>query len=174
MYVRLEHHQPESAQREWDWFQPFAYAFCQTRGVIYEERAVRAQRADLCCQLLTAQTEFKQLVQRYSHVRRVARTAAQTRAERYTFLETDTYVHDLRIAILHLTVALHDQVLLGRTIDHQTGLLEAERCRAGHLQHVAQSLHGVEDRFQIMIAVCTLAYHAQTDVNLAVRVEYHR
>ena len=119
MYIRLEHHQPVTAQRERDRCQPLAYTLCQTRRVVDKERTVCTQWRNLGSQLLAAQPECKQLVERNSHVCRVARTATQTRTERDALGETDIHIADLRVMRLHAAVALENQIVVISAVHNQ-------------------------------------------------------
>ena len=55
---------------------------------------------------------------------RIATAASQACAKRYILLEPHLYSSYLRILGLHLPVALHNQVILRRTIYRNTFLLK--------------------------------------------------
>ena len=100
--------------------------------------------------------------------------SAPSGTERDTFGEADIHIADLRVVRLHAAETLDNQVVVCRAVNNQTGLREAELFGRYNLQNIRQAFHGVEDGFQIVVAVCALADHAQADVDLAVGVEKHK
>lgn len=165
----FDHQYAVALEREINRREQVADAFGEARGVVDKEGAVGSERAHFGCQLLAGKSQVEEFVEGYRRVSSIATASAQACAKRNVLAKADADFAYQGIPLAHPAIATDDEVLLRRAIDHNACLLERKLRSRDYLQLIVQSEDRIEDGFQIMVTILSLAHHAQAHIDFAIR-----
>ena len=176
-YVGFDKYDGFAMQAKFCWRKYVAYACCEYRGVVDEERAVGSYLYCVVLHLLRSESECKLFVEHLDDCCCIGRTSSESCPYRYVFVKVDFLRREVEVFAQKL-VCFYDKVVIGCAVEDCSAdfqFVSALRLFAfnGLDFNCVLEINRIKYAFYVVVTVRTAFGNAESDVYFCVRIGDH-